>query len=224
MIIRNLHGKESKYLTDLKNINFVGYYSSTKEEEKRDWQSGKDQLRNLFITLRDEISLFSKESKDPNKRVTKNEANDSIFLVHGHDEKIKQSVARVIEKLGLKPVILHEQPNLGRTVIEKFTDYSKVGFAIVLLTPDDMGYSVNAGLETAKYRARQNVILELGYFLGTLGRERVIVLHSEADNFEIPSDYSGVLFLPFDSRGRWQLDFVKELRACGYNVDANKLI
>ena len=137
---------------------------------------------------------------------------------------MKQAVARILEKIGLEPIILHEKPNTGRTIIEKFTDYSNVGFAVVLLTPDDKGYAISAGIESAKHRARQNVIMELGYFLGKLGRESVMVIHTEEENFEIPSDYSGVLFVPFDSKGRWQFDLIKELRACGYDVDANKLL
>ena len=224
MLIRNLHGKDSKYLVDLKEIYFYTSYSETTQEKKQDWQSGKDQLLNLFNTIREEISLFSQSVNIAQDNVPRSEKNNSVFIVHGHDEVMKQSVARVLEKIGLSPIILHEKPNMGRTVIEKFTDNSNVGFAIVLLTPDDVGYSVRTGLETAKHRARQNVILELGYFLGTLGRKRVVAFHSEDENFEIPSDYSGVLFVPFDTKGRWQIDLVKELKACGYDVDANKLI
>ena len=73
-------------------------------------------------------------------------------------------------------------------------------------------------------RARQNVIFELGFFIGKLGRNRVLVLYQEEENFEMPSDYSGVLYTPYDSSGRWQFDLIKELKACGYDVDANKLL
>src|SRR5207244_4374290 len=124
-------------------------------------------------------------------------------------------------KLGLLPIILHEKPNQGRTVIEKFTDYSGVGFAVVLLSPDDVGKLRTAPAEDLRPRARQNVIFELGFFLGRLGRERVLALYAPTDNFELPSDYSGVLFVPFDSSGRWQFDLVRELKAADYDVDAN---
>lgn len=147
-----------------------------------------------------------------------------VFIVHGHDDSMKLAVARTLEKLELEPIILHEQPNLGRTIIEKFTDYSGVSFAVVLLSPDDIGHSRNAPPEQALLRARQNVILELGYFLGKLGRERVIALYRSDEKFEMPSDYSGVLYVAFDAAERWQFDLVRELKASGYNVDANRLL
>lgn len=98
--------------------------------------------------------------------------SDRVFVVHGHDEGARESVARFLEKLGLEPIILHEQANRGRTVIEKIEGHRDVGFAVVLLTPDDQGCVEGGQLEP---RARQNVLLELGYFLGYLGRDRVCV-------------------------------------------------
>ncbi len=147
-----------------------------------------------------------------------------IFVVYGHDEEMKQAVARVLETLGIEPIILQEEPNSGRTIIEKFSDYSDASAAIVLISPDDVGYSIRDGADSAKRRARQNVILELGFFLGKLGRDRVFVLcKQEQGELEIPSDYSGILYTPYDSPGRWQLELVKELQAVGFNVDANIL-
>jgi predicted nucleotide-binding protein len=137
---------------------------------------------------------------------------------------MKLSVARTIEKLGLNPIILHEQPSKGKTIIEKFTDNSDVTFAIVLLSADDIAYNKNEKPEAAKFRARQNVIFELGYFIGKLGRDRVLALHEQQSDFEIPSDYSGVLFVPFDRAGKWQFDLVKELKALMINVDANNIL
>ena len=137
---------------------------------------------------------------------------------------MKESVARIIERLGLHPIILHEQPNRGRTIIEKFTDYSNVGFAVILLSPDDLGYENNKMPILPKPRARQNVILEMGFFLGKLGRERVFVLYPDNAGLELPSDYSGVLYTKYDAAGHWQLELVQELKAVGYDVDANKLV
>ena len=150
--------------------------------------------------------------------------SNRIFIVHGRDEEMEQSVARMIEKLGLTPIILHERPNQGRTIIEKFSDYSEVSFSIVLLSPDDMGYLRTNPPESAKPRARQNVIFELGFFLGRLGREKVLSLFRCEKDFDLPSDYSGVLFIPYDSDGKWQFNVVRELKACGYKVDANILL
>ncbi len=145
-----------------------------------------------------------------------------IFVVHGRDDAMKESVARVIEKLKLEAVILHEQPELGRTIIEKFTQCSDVGYALVLLSPDDFAYPKDLTPEKGMYRARQNVILELGYFIGKLGRGRVMALNNGGSNFEIPTDFAGVVYTPFDEQ--WRFKLVKELRACGYNVSADQLL
>jgi len=146
-------------------------------------------------------------------------AGDKVFLVHGHDEAVLQAVARFVGKLGLTPVILHEQASKGRTVIEKLEQHGEVGFAVVLLTPDDVGGSSE---KTLRPRARQNVVLELGYFLGRLERQHVCALYS--GELELPSDYMGVVYVPFDEGGGWQLKLAKELKAAGFSLDTNKLV
>jgi predicted nucleotide-binding protein with TIR-like domain len=145
-----------------------------------------------------------------------------IFLVHGHNQAVLQEVARFLERLDQDVIILREQPNRGRTIIEKFEDYSDVGFAVILLTPDDHGGPASSSAETQQPRARQNVILELGYFLGRLGRSRVCALYQEG--VEIPSDYSGVLYVKLDPEGGWRLHLAKELKAAGLAVDMNKAL
>jgi predicted nucleotide-binding protein len=99
-----------------------------------------------------------------------------VFVIHGHDEGSKEAVARFISQIGLSPIILHEKPNSGKTIIEKFEQYATVAFAIALLTPDDIGKG-NKGDEQLEYRARQNVLFEFGYFVGRLGRKRVCGLN-----------------------------------------------
>jgi len=145
----------------------------------------------------------------------------AVFIVHGHDEAAKQSVARFLEKLSLHAIVLHDQPDAGRTLIEKFEAYSDVGFAVVLLTPDDVGYPQNRQGE-ARPRARQNVIFELGFFIGKLGRGRVCALYKEG--VEIPSDYVGVLYTPMDPAGAWQLQLAKEIRHSGIDINLDKLL
>jgi len=144
----------------------------------------------------------------------------AVFIVHGHDEVAKTNVARFIEKLDLEAIILHEKPNKGQTIIEKLeTNASNIGFAVVLLTPDDVGAPKEKPTDL-RDRARQNVILELGYFCGELGRNRVCVLYK--DNVEIPSDYLGVVYTPLDDAGGWRLKLAKEMKAAGLDVDLNK--
>ncbi len=141
-----------------------------------------------------------------------------IFLVHGRDERYLHEVARFLEKLRQDVLVLREQPNGGRTIIEKFEDYAEVGFAVVLLTPDDRGGLADAAAEL-RPRARQNVVFELGYFIGRLSRARVCALY--AAGVEIPSDYSGVLFVSLDDGGMWRMQLAKELKAAGFEVDMN---
>lgn len=145
-------------------------------------------------------------------------SDNDVFLVHGHDEGPRESVARFIEKLGLNPVILHEQASQGRTVVEKLEHHSDVRFAIVLLTPDDVG---GLSPDELQPRARQNVVLELGYFLARLGRKNVCALYR--GELELPSDYMGVIYVPYDAGGGWQLLLGKELKAAGFSIDMNKI-
>lgn len=229
MIIRNIFGNESKYIIDLKRIRFTPIAVSTRTSDdsyRESWIRGIGKLRNLIQTMIDEITLFGTSGKVVARVVPTGDSPTphSIFIVHGHDEEMKQSVARVVEKLGLKPIILHEQTNSGKTVIEKFIHFGENAlFAIVLLSPDDLAYQAGQDPSSAKFRARQNVILELGFFLGKLGRSHVIALHKVVDKFEMPSDYDGVLFVPYDDRGYWKIGLAKELRSAGINVDANNL-
>jgi predicted nucleotide-binding protein len=146
--------------------------------------------------------------------------SNRVFIVHGHDEAAKDAVARVISQLSFEPIILQEQPNQGRTVIEKFEEYADVAFAVVLLTPDDVG-AVKIASASPQARARQNVILELGFFIARLGRERVYVLYK--GDVEIPSDFSGILWTPMDAGGAWRFQLGREMRAAGLSVDLNKL-
>lgn len=139
-----------------------------------------------------------------------------IFIVHGHDEGARESIARYVSKLGFEPIILHEHASQGRTVIEKIEIHSDVGFAIVLLTPDDFGATKG---EEPKDRARQNVVLELGYFIGKLGRSRVCAL--KRGDIEVPSDFGGVVYVTFDQGGGWKEALGRELQASGFDVDWN---
>lgn len=147
-------------------------------------------------------------------------SNKKIFLVHGHDDHVKEKVARFLEKNDFEAVILHEKASGGRTIIEKIEAHSDVGFAIILLTPDDVGKAKNE--DVLQSRARQNVVLELGYFMGKLGRNKVCAFKS--DELEIPTDFSGVIWNQLDSTGAWKHVLSKELREAGYDLDSSKLL
>jgi predicted nucleotide-binding protein len=143
-----------------------------------------------------------------------------VFLVHGQDESAKQTTARFLERVGAVPIILHEQASRGGTIMEKLEQHSDVGFAVVLLTPDDVGRSkVDT---TLRDRARQNVILELGFFVGSLGRKHVCALHK--GEIELPSDFVGVVFVQMDERGAWKIELARELSSAGLSINAAAII
>jgi predicted nucleotide-binding protein len=167
-------------------------------------------LSRLMLLIQSDQTQVKSDSMHPSGRV---------FIVHGHNDGVRETIARFIGKLQLTPIILREQPNQGKTIIEKFLDYSDVSFAIVLLTGDDRGGTKNDHFEDQKLRARQNVIFELGFFIGKLGREKVCALYEEG--VEIPSDYQGVLFVPIDKSETWKYQLAKEMKAAHLPIDMN---
>lgn len=139
-----------------------------------------------------------------------------VFVVHGHDEGLKNEVALFLNRLSLTPIILHEQTARGRTNIEKFEAYASVPYAVVLLTPDDLG---GKDVHDLKPRARQNVVLELGYFYGKLRREFVCCLNK---GVEIPSDSMGIEYVSYDAFGAWKIKLAKELSEV-FEIDMNRI-
>jgi hypothetical protein len=215
-------GQNSPNVSSVVDIGKYGSFPMNAGEEwwaphrAKSLQSKISRLRGLIELLQTEIVLQGGGSIEEEHQVP---MSRRVFLVHGHNEGLLHEVARYLEKLQLQPVILREQPSSGRTIIEKFVDYADVGYAVVLLTPDDRGGVANAPLEGQHLRARQNVILELGYFIGKLSRSRVTALHF--GNVEIPSDYSGVAFVAVDDHGAWRLELAREIRASGLLIDMN---
>ena len=135
-----------------------------------------------------------------------------VFIVHGHDAELKLEVARLMEKVGIKPIILSEQPNCGSTIIEKIEKNSDVGAAICLFTADDE-------CKDGAKRARQNVVLETGYFWGKLGRDKMVILADKG--VELPSDMQGVVYT---DTANWQFSVCTELKQMGYDIDLNQLV
>lgn len=146
--------------------------------------------------------------------------NNKVFIVHGHDESAKQTVARFLEKCGLEAIILHEQVDGDRTIIEKIECYTDVAFAIILYTPCDIGRAKEG--KKGRTRARQNVVFEHGYLIGKLGRNRVCALVKQG--VETPSDISGVVYKNMDSAGAWKTEILKEMKSAGIVVNAEILL
>lgn len=187
-------GREHIYIQSLNIGQEVHGYRSNVEEYQQILKSVKEDIIN------DRISI-----------------THSVFIVHGRDSNAKYQLKDLLREWRVRPVILHEQPNRGRAIIEKFEDHSEeVRCAIVLLTPDDKGCS--ADTDDWKPRARQNVIFELGYFFAKLGRGKVICLHK--GDVELPSDISGIIYIPFDTDLKKEVyaELRRELKAIEFNI------
>ena len=223
--IANTFGEDSRHVRDFTSISYVigTSTSGTTESDYQRWYiSGLKSAIPVLESMIEEVEEYWEDDSStrvstPKKKTSPEHIRD-VFIIHGRDDGTKETVARFIERLGLKPIILHEEPNQGQTIIEKFEQHAEVAFAIALLTPDDTG-GLAEEEPSHKPRARQNVIFELGYFTGKLGRRRVCALTK--GHVDIPSDYYGVLYIPFDESGAWKMALVKELKTAGFEVDAN---
>ncbi|MBP9134739.1 MAG: nucleotide-binding protein [Saprospiraceae bacterium] len=144
----------------------------------------------------------------------------SCFIVHGHNNEVKQTVARFLETLKIEAIILSEQGGI-QSILDKIENCSNVDFSIILLTPDDYG-NVIAQMDKPNKRARQNVIFEFGYFVAKLGKSKVIAL--KLDDVELPSDYGGIIYINFDDADGWKLKLGKEIMKIGIEIDLKNLI
>jgi predicted nucleotide-binding protein len=226
--LRQLPVDSERYIQEFTDISYNNVGPLALYASSSDWtaayQAGLDDAQILLESCRDNLPLSNQnlaEMEQKNSSISS--LTNDVFIVHGHDEEMKQAVARTLNTLKLNPIILHEQPNRGATIIEKFERNTDVQFAIILLSPDDMAFPKSEDCEKARPRPRQNVILELGYFVGKLSRDKVFAL-KRGDDLELPTDISGIIYTPYDSSGSWRFQLVKELKAIGYSVDANDLL
>jgi hypothetical protein len=179
----------------------------------------------LFSMEERQQSKSSLHHKEPSTGGEKSDrlivSQKSVFIVHGHDNEAKETVARFITNLGLKPIILHEQPSGSKTTIDKLeSNAEEISFAIVLLTPDDKGAPI--GSDDYRNRARQNVIYELGFFNAKLGRNRVCTL--KKGEIEVLSDYLGVVYVEMEDGGAWKNQLAREIKAAGLPINLEALL
>lgn len=215
-ILNKIFGEKSFEVKDFINRPFslTAFFSGTPNSAFVD-KCNKDLsiTKSIFIEYLKELD----EELD-NKEIQSVEDYLNVFIVHGHNSELKIEVALLLEKQKINGIVLSEQVNAGRTIIEKFEDNSnKCGAAIVLMTADDEGKS-KSDVELSK-RARQNVIFEAGYFMGMLGRDKVIIIVEAG--VEIPSDLQGVVYT---DKTNWKFQVLAELKKIGYAVDANLLL
>lgn len=210
---------EHKKFTDLYFSPLVWYGNDEIEDVRISIQRCAEDLRICKAIFKTYLEDLEEEpAPEPTKSVVPTATSLSkVFIVHGHDGELKYAVARLVEKQDLTAIILSEQANKGKTIIEKFEENSDVRGAICLFTADDLGRA-KAAAENF-YRARQNVVFEAGYFMGKLGRDRVVII---AENgLELPSDMQGIVYT---NKGNWEFEVLKELKAMGYAVDLNRLV
>ena len=240
-LIRKLFGKSSKYLDDWEKINIPQMDYNDEDAVYKychEWDTAKAKMANICKVMIEEINMSEKVDK------TEEPVSKNVFIVHGREDKPVQELKSMLFELGLKPIILHEQASGSLTVAEKIEKYSDdVGYAFVILTPDDAGClwadianfkeelagpwlnrpilmtypDIKQVSDSLKPRARQNVVLEFGYFMGLLSRKRVCCLYT--GNVELPSDMQGIVYISFeDSVNEQRIMIMKELQEVGYEL------
>ncbi|WP_282847552.1 nucleotide-binding protein [Microbacterium oxydans] len=197
------------------NTDFAPYVRSGVQEAISVLEAGIFEL---------EIASEAAETASPATQSAAEGARSTrVFIVHGQDDARKFELAALLHNItGEQPVILHQQPNGGKVLIEKLEEHGEgVGFAVVLLTGDDFGRAKHFDSADDQLRARQNVVFEMGFFFGLIGRERVAVLYEPT--VELPSDINGLVYTELDAAGGWKPKLASELDRAGIPVDWAKI-
>lgn len=216
---------------------YGSFISGAGQLENNDFDQGHGRIMGSLHATLNAVRLRAKRKKDKSKadkvssrddRKTEKdekiplEGKKKVFVVHGHDEKLKNQLEIFLTEIGLQPVVLHRKPDEGMTIVEKFEKHSDVGYAFILLSPDDALYSINGEdipeeKRSKEMRARQNVIWEFGFFVGRLGRNRVCCLYKEG--VKLPTDVSGMLYKRIRNNvEEAAFAILKDLRAAGYDL------
>jgi len=153
-------------------------------------------------------------------------ARRRVLVACGSDDEMKDALTAALAKLRLVSVVLCEEPGHGRKIVERFADYADIEFAVVLLSPDDYVYSKGEEPSKRKLKPALDVVFELGFLLGKLGKEHVLVVFRESEKreFDVPIDFEAIKAAPFDDRDSWKIALVRELTNCGYTVEADRIL
>jgi predicted nucleotide-binding protein len=167
------------------------------------------------------------EKKDSQPEVSKKEkimektSIPKVFVITGKDEKKKAAVASFLANLGVEPVIPQEDNGYKTNLVEKLGKNSEVAFAIILLVGDEVGYPKEKP-EESRPRANQKVIFELGFMMGRLPQNQVCALYEEG--LDLPAEYQGNVFIPFDGGGLWKLLTARAMKMAHLDIDMNKAV
>ncbi len=222
VVLRNVVGDVNPLYASFNAIKYtLSAYSSSTPRSSFDQARVRGVLRAIAVleAAKTEVELTGGAPEGTPGGATA--TGTSVFIVHGRDEARKHEVARFLRSsTGREPVILHEQSNGGRTVIEKFEEHaSEAAYAVVIATGDDRGRAADETNDQP--RARQNVVFELGFFFGALGRAKVALLYQEG--VERPSDIEGLVRIALDNAGAWKMHLAREVDAAGIGVDWTSL-
>lgn len=224
VVLRNVLGTDSPILEWFQNNSYSPVVWTTKTDPRPYKISGVRRAISMLESAKVELGLQQELSAaiEPTKDGRLPEAGREIFIVHGHNDARKHEVARLLRDLtGEPPVILHEQADMGRVLLEKFEQTAaRTGFAVVIATGDDIGRAQREG-GSDRPRARQNVVFEMGFFFGALGRERTCVLLEEG--VEEPGDVAGLVYVPLDGAGGWRSTLARNIHAAGIDIDWSAL-
>jgi len=215
-----LPSHKKKLYVKLNPSVLVGFHDPIQQFRHDEYDPSVSFIDSLIMDIQNDEVDDQVEHKETQIKAKKKIASllKKAFIVHGHDVATQQKTARFLEQIGFEAIILSEKPSKGMTIIEKLEHYIDAdGFGVVLYTPDDEGSAKN--VKDYKPRARQNVVFEHGWLIGALGRKKVIQLVTD-HTIELPNDISGVVYL---SDKGWELDFMNEIHAMGYDVDFNLL-
>jgi predicted nucleotide-binding protein len=188
-----------------------------------------DQAKAYYMAaLHNAINVLEKDTF--NELIAKKNAlapqdlTNKVFVVHGHDAAAKNELETLLREMGLEPIVLHRKADEGSTIIEKFEKHADVGFAFILMTPDEVAFlakdqNLPESERKSEFRARPNVIFEFGYFVGRIGRNRTCCIYS--GDVTVPSDLAGLLYKKYtNSIEEVAYSLQKELRAAGYELKA----
>lgn len=220
-IMRNSLGPDSETLHQFQQLRYsIGVWSGAPGERERDAQYFAKRTKDAAALI--DAAIYELELLYDSDEGSLVVPTGPIFVVHGHDDARKHELLRLLDRtVEPEAIVLHEQANRGATVLEKFERHAQTAsFAVVLLTGDDEGH-LRGDSSPLKPRGRQNVILELGVFIGLLGRARVIVL-TDSD-VEQPSDLAGLVYIPLDTAGAWRHSLLKEMAAADIKVDFTRI-
>jgi predicted nucleotide-binding protein len=222
VVLRHVLGDANPLYTRFRQVKYTPSVYTTSGGEVRRVDAATSGVRQAVAILKAAKREVEIAGGAPSKPEASTNAGTKVFVVHGHDEAIKHEVARFLrDATRNEPVILSEQASAGATIIEKFeAQAADAAYAVILATADAQGRSIKDTVD--RPRMRQNVIFELGYFFGSLGRKKVAMLYRPG--VEPPSDIAGIAYIELDPAGGWKLQLAKELKNAGIGVDLSGLV